>query len=132
MEKIIMELKKKVESYSLPEGIEEIPSYVSIKTSKEELYKKYSTTVMMYNRVCEALSKLQYTSITVDRLLKEVSNSNEVFSKQKLYTTELRSIKDEAKGLIESYKYFKDGLEATVRFYNSTQYLLTSYRLEDC
>lgn len=132
MEKIIMELKKKVESYTLPEGMESIPPYSSIKTSKEELYKKYSSTVMYYNNVCETLSKLQYTSITVDRLLKELSNSQEVFSKQKLYSTELKALKEETKGLIDAYKFLKDGLEATVRFYNSTQYLLTSYRLEDC
>lgn len=132
MEKIIIELKKKIDSYVLPEGLEVIPSYASIKSSKEELYKKYSNTVMTYNRVCDTLSKLQFSSVTVDRLLKELPNSNEIFSKQKLFSTELKSLKDEIKGLVESYKYLKDGLEATVRFYNSIQYILTSYRLEDC
>jgi predicted nuclease with TOPRIM domain len=132
MEKIIVELKKKIESYNLPEGLEVIPSYASIKSSKEELYKKYSNTVMTYNRVCDTLSKLQFSSITVDRLLKELPNSNEVYSRQKLFSTELKSLKDEIKGMIESYKYLKDGLEATVRFYSSVQYILTSYRMEDC
>lgn len=132
MEKIIVELKKKIESYNLPEGLEVIPSYASIKSSKEELYKKYSNTVMTYNSVCDTLSKLQFSSITVDRLLKELPNSNEVYSRQKLFSTELKSLKDEIKGMIESYKYLKDGLEATVRFYSSVQYILTSYRMEDC
>lgn len=131
MEKIIVELKKKIESYSLPEGLEVIPPYTSIKTSKEELYRKYSNTVMTYNRVCDTLSKLQFSSITIDRLLRELPSSNEIFSKQKLFSTELKNMKDETKGLIESYKYLKDGLEATVRFYSSVQYILTSYRM-DC
>ena len=132
MEKIIFELKKKIESYTLPEGLEIIPSYSSIKTSKEELYKRYSNTVMTYNRVCDTLSKLQFSVVTIDRLLKELPNSNEVFSKQKLFSTELKSMKEEARGLLESYKYLKDGLEATVRFYSSVQYILTSYRMEEC
>lgn len=132
MEKIIMNLKKKIESYTLPDGLEIIPSYSSIKTSKEELYKKYSNAVMSYNKICETLSNLQFTSVTIDRLMKELPNTTEIFSKQKLFSTELKQMKDETKGLIDSYKYLKDGLEATVRFYNSIQYILTSYRLEDC
>lgn len=132
MEKIIMELKKRVASYTLPDGMGIIPPYASIKASKEELYTKYSSTVTTYNNVCDTLAKLQYSSVTIDRLLREVTNTNEVFSKQKLYSTELKTLKDEVKGLIEAYKFLKDGLEATVRFYNSTQYLLTSYRLEEC
>lgn len=132
MEKIIIELKNRVEGYILPEGIEVIPPYASIKSSKEELYKKYSNVVTLYNRVCDTLSKLQYSSVTVDRLLRELPNSNEVFSKQKLYSTELKALKEEIKGLVDSYKYMKDGLEATVRFYNSLQYILSSYRMQDC
>lgn len=131
MEKIILDLKKKVESYTLPDGLDVIPSYASIKSSKDELYTKYSEVVMTYNRVCDTLSKLQFSSVTVDRLLKELPNSNEVFSKQKLYSTELKMLKEEIKGLIEAYKFIKDGLEAAVRFYNSVQFILSSYRIED-
>lgn len=132
MEKIIIELKKKIEGYTLPEGLEVIPSYPSIKASKEELYKKYSSTVMTYNKVCDSLSKLQFSAVTVDRLLQELSNSKEVFSKQTLFSNELKNLKTEIKGLVESYRYLKDGLEAGVRFYSSLSFILTSYRMEEC
>ena len=129
MDKIIIDIKKKLESYTLPEGLEVIPPYASIKSSKEELYTKYSSVVTTYNRICDSLSKLQYMSVTLDRLIRELPNSNDTFSKQKYFGTELRTAKDEAKGLIESYKYLKDGLEAAVRFYNSIQYILSSFRM---
>jgi hypothetical protein len=132
MDKIIMDLKKKIENYTITESIIDVPPYASIKASKEELYKKQSATVIMYNRVCDSLCKLQYSSVTIDRLLKEISNTNEVFSKQKLYSDELKKLKDEARGLIEAYKYQKDGLEASVKFYQNLSYILTSYRMEEC
>lgn len=132
MDKIIADLKHKIELFSLPEGLDIIPEYVSIKTSKENLYNKYSSVVQSYNRVCDSLAKLHYMLVTVDRLLKELPNSNEVFSRQKLFSTELKNMKEEIKGIAESYKYMKEGLEAAVRFYNSIQYILTSFRLEDC
>lgn len=131
MDKIINDIKKKVLSYTLPEGLDVIPPYNLIKTSKEELYRNYSNAVVTYNRICDTLAKLQYSQVTVDRLLKELANSSEVFSKQKLYSSELRNLKEEIKGVVESYRYLKDGLESTVRFYNSVQFLLNSYRLEE-
>lgn len=132
MDKIINGLKKKIDGYKLPEGIDIIPPYTSIKTSKEELYSRYSNVVMTYNRVCDTMSKLQLSSVTIDRLLRELPNSKEVFSKQKLYSEELKNLKMDVRGMLDSYKYIKDGLEACVRFYNSVQYILTSYRLEEC
>ena len=60
MDKIIKELKDKVSRYDVPEGLDVIPPYMSLKTSKEELYKKYSGVVTLYQRLCDALSKLQY------------------------------------------------------------------------
>lgn len=132
MDKIIKELKKKVDSYVLPEGVDVIPPYMSIKTSKEELYKKYSGVIMTYQRVCDSLSKLQYSSVTVDRLLRELSNNNtnETFERKKYFSSELKNLKDDIRGLIESYKYTKDSMEETVRFYRSIQYVLSSYQLE--
>ena len=131
MEKIIFEIKKKVEAYTLPDGLDVIPSYASIKSSKEELYTKYSSVTTTYNEVCKTLSNLQFSAVTVDRLLKELPNSNEVFSKQKLYAAELRTLKDEIKGMIEAYKFMKDGLEEAVRFYRSVQFILSSYTIPD-
>ena len=43
MDKIIKELKDKVSRYDVPEGLDVIPPYMSLKTSKEELYKKYNS-----------------------------------------------------------------------------------------
>ena len=131
MEKIIMDLKRKIEGYKLPEGVDVIPPFSSIKVSKEVLYNKYSGAVTTYNNVCSTLSKLQFSSITVDRLARELPNTTEVFSKQKLYANELRNMKEEVKGLIDSYKYLKDGLEASVRFYHSLQFIINSPRMEE-
>lgn len=131
MDKIILDIKKKLDSYTLPEGIEVIPPYVSIKSSKEELYTKYSSVVTTYNKICESLSKLQFMSVTIDRLMRELSNTKETFARQKFFSNELKTAKDEAKGLIDSYKYLKDGLEAAVRFYNSIQFILSSFRMND-
>ena len=131
MEKIITELKRKVESYVLPTGVDVIPPYSSIKTSKEELYTNFSETVMRYNRICDSLSNLQYMSITIDRLMREIPNTKEVFSKQKMVSMELKNIKDDVLGLIASYKYMKDGLEAQVKFYNSVQFIINSYRMSE-
>lgn len=131
MEKVIWELKKKIEGYKLPEGVDVIPPYSSIKVSKDELYNKYSGAVTTYNNICSTLSKLQFSSITVDRLIRELPNTTEVYSKQKLYASELRNMKEEIKGLVESYKYLKDGLEATVRFYHSLQFIICSPRMEE-
>lgn len=130
MDKIIKDIKKKLESYVLPDGIEVIPSYASLKSSKEEFATKYSGVVMNYSRICKSLSDLQYMSVTIDRLLRELPNSsNEVFSKQKLLSTELKNAKDETLGLIASYKYFKDGLESVVKFYQNMNFVLTSYTM---
>lgn len=130
MDKIIKDLKTKIESYVLPEGVDVIPPYMSLKTNKEELYKKYSNVVMVYQRICDSLSKLQYSSVTIDRLLRELSNSNETFQRQKYFSTELKNLKEEVRGLSESYKFLKDGMEETVRFYRSIQYVLTSFQLD--
>ena len=132
MDKIIIDIKKKLESYILPEGLEIIPSYSSLKSSKEEFVTKYSSVVMTYNRICDSLSKLQYLSVTIDRLMRELSNSKETFNRQKLFSTELKNSKEEARGLIESYRYLKDGLESTVKFYQTLQFVMTSYRMEEC
>jgi hypothetical protein len=131
MEKIIMELKKKVESYVLPEGVDLIPPYSSIKLSKEELYTKFSEIVVKYNRICDSLSKLQYTSVTIDRLLREIPNTKEVFSKQKMVSIELKNLKEDVVGLLASHKFLKDGLEAQVKFYNSVQFIINSYRMSE-
>lgn len=131
MDKIIKDLRDKVNSYTIPEGVDIIPPYMSLKTSKEEFYKKYSGVVMLYQRLCDSLSKLQYSSVSVDRLLKELSNSNETFQRQKYFSAELKNLKEEIKGLIESYKYSKEGMEETVRFYRGIQYVLSSYRIEE-
>ena len=40
-------------------------------------------------------------------------------------------MKEEVKGLIDSYKYLKDGLEASVRFYHSLQFIINSPRMEE-
>ena len=130
MDKIIKELKDKVSRYDVPEGLDVIPPYMSLKTSKEELYKKYSGVVTLYQRLCDALSKLQYYSVAVDRVLKELSTSNETFQRQKYFSTELKNLKDEIRGMIESYKYSKEGMEETVRFYRSVQYILSSYNFD--
>jgi hypothetical protein len=131
MEKIIFDLKKKLESYSLPEGLEIIPSYASLKASKDEFTAHYSKVVMNYNRICDSLSALQYTTVTIDHLLRELPNIKEVWSKQKLISAELKNLKDDYIGMMMSYKYAKEGLEAAVKFYNNMNYVLTSMRMEE-
>ena len=59
-----------------------------------------------------------------------LSTSNETFQRQKYFSTELKNLKDEIRGLIESYKYSKEGMEETVRFYRSVQYILSSYNFD--
>ncbi len=132
MDKVILSLRKKVDAYKLPDTLEEIPSYASLKMSKEELYSYYSNTVTLYNRTCESLGNLQYTLVSIDRMLRELTNSKEVFTVQKYQSTELKNLKDEVQGIVNAYKTRKEGLESAVKFYNSVQYLLNSYRLEDC
>lgn len=130
MDKIILDIKKKLESYVLPDCIEVIPSYSSLKASKEEFATKYSSVVMNYTRICKSLSDLQFMSVTLDRLLRELpNNSKEVFSRQKLLSTELKNSKDEALGMIASYKYLKEGLESVVKFYQNMNFVLTSYTM---
>lgn len=131
MEKIIQDLKKKVASYVLPDGIDVIPPYASIKSNKEEFYSCYRAHIVRYQELCKALSELQYMLVTIDRLLRELPNTNEVFSKQKYFSTELKNIKEEVRGLVDSYKYRKEGSEAAVRFHSNAQYILTSYRMEE-
>lgn len=131
MEKMIMDMKKKVESYSIPEGLEVIPPYASLKSSEEEFCNKYSSTVMAYTNVCDSLSSLQYIAYTVDRFLHELPNTNEVFSKQKYLSTELKYLKDETKSIIEAYQYYKEGLTAAVRFYQNFSYMRNSYRMPE-
>lgn len=130
MDKIILDIKRKLESYKLPDGIEIIPSYASLKSSKEEFATKYSKAVMEYTKICKDLSDIQFMSVTIDRMLRELpNNTNEVFSKQKLYSTELKNSKDVAIGLIASYKTYKEGLDSVVKFYQNMNFVLTSYSM---
>lgn len=130
LDKILLDLKARVNAYSLPVGIEIIPEYATIKASQETMFTSYSSAVTAYNKLCDSLSKLQYLSVSIDRLLRELPNSGEVFSRQKFFNTELGYLKSDCRAIIDSYRALKEGVESAVRFYNSTQYLLNTYRLD--
>ena len=132
MEKIISSLKKKLDSYKLPDGVCVIPEFGAIKNSKETLYTNYSDAVRRYNIICDSLSKIQLMNVTIDKLLQELPKSADItFSMKNLCSDELKFLKTEVKTTAESYKTYKDGLEAVVNFYKSVQYILSSYRIED-
>ena len=130
IDKIVRSLRDKVDSYVLPDGIQIIPEYVSIKSSREELYNSYSESVVAYNTLCKVLAEMQYTQVTIDRMLRNISASNEVFSRQKFFNSELSSIKSDLRIIIESYLTLKSSMESSIRFFQSVQYILSSPRLD--
>lgn len=130
IDRIVKDLRDKVDSYELPDGIQIIPDYPSIKSSREELYNSYSGAVVAYNNLCKILSEMQYTQVTIDKMLRNIATSSEVFSRQKFLNSELSSIKSDLRIIIESYSTLKSSMESSIRFFQSIQYILSSPRLD--
>ena len=128
--KILKNLRDKVDYYESPDGIHVIPACPSIKSSKEELYNSYSRSVVLYDSLCKTLSEMQFTIVTIDKMLRKLASSDEVFTRQKYLNMELSNIKSDLKNTIESYYTIKGSMESSLRFFNSIQYLLNSPRLD--
>ena len=73
---------------------------------------------------------MQFTIVTIDKMLRKLASSDEVFTRQKYLNMELSNIKSDLKNTIESYYTIKGSMESSLRFFNSIQYLLNSPRLD--
>ena len=122
---ILLNIQNRIYSYKLDNSTVAIPEFRVIK-SKEAYFKNYSNAVSMYHETCQALSDLQFINFTLVRLSKEISASSESYQARDNMSKEIRSLKDLATSIIDSYKYRKDGLEQVVKLYSSFQYLMTS------
>lgn len=123
MDKIIYELKKQVESYKMPDGLEVIPPYASIKSNPEELHNRLIDVTNRLNFIDHIISKMFENRATIDRCFHDLPNQvGEIFSKKSTYSKELQFLKDQIYNLTEAYKYAKEGLEASKSYYDSFKY----------
>lgn len=108
-----------------------LPSYEDVK-SRKVLYTKYAEVINLNNRIGTSLLTSHKLLLTLKELRQEVSNNKAIqFSVIVVYkdriTREIDSLTEKIKVVTD----FKQSLEQTLRFYQSLQYILSSYRMED-
>lgn len=131
MDKIFKQLSSTISecSYSPNEFV--IPSYSEISKSKEKFYSLYGTLVSEYNTLCNRIHKLSYCLTSIRMAFTLVKEQDFTSRQVDIYNRELRNYRENIEECLQMYKPLKDSYEASLRFFSSTQYLITSYRMEE-
>lgn len=108
-----------------------LPTYDKA-VSKKVLYTSYAGVVDLNNRVGATLLMSHKLLLSLKELKRELcQNKNVNFNVISVYkdrvTNEIDSLSEKVKAVTE----YKQSLEQTLRFYQSLQYILSSYRMED-
>jgi hypothetical protein len=128
IEQVLQELEQRLAALTPPQVQPAPPEYPTVRDDVPLYYQKYSAAVQHYNELCDAVGRVQYILYTLERIRQELANTGLVYTRQQYYSKLAQSLQQGAATLVQAYKEWKLGAEATVKFYHSAQYLLYSYR----
>lgn len=107
------------------------PTYDDMK-SRKVFYNKYSDIVSLNSKMARELLSAHKLQLALKDIVYEISNNksaqyNVINSYREKLNYQINRIKEK----IEIVTEFKKSLERNLKFYDSLQYILTSYRMEE-
>lgn len=115
---------------------EEIDSKVDIPVLKDikdvsQLYDGYRDTVMGYQKICDRVALLSQTQIRLRQLRRQMNSSDILPSMKSTLKNRVEITLDDIDLCRQSALVVKDRYDARLRFYGSTQYMLSSPRYNE-
>lgn len=108
-----------------------LPSFDKVK-SRRVLYDSYVNIINLNNKIGSSLLTSHKLLITLKELRQDIINNKAIqFSVITVYKDRVTREIDILNEKIKIVTEFKQSLEQTLRFYQSLQYILSSYRMED-
>lgn len=108
-----------------------LPSFDKIQ-SKRVLYTKYSDIISLNNNIGSSLLSSRKLVLTIKELRAVIVENQSInYNLIKTYKNKIDRELEAINDLISSLTEFKQSLDATLRFYQSLQYILTTYKLGD-
>lgn len=108
-----------------------IPEYEDMK-SRQIFYTKYSDIVTLNSDIARGLLSANKLILSLKDIVVEISNTKTVqYNIVSKYRDTLNNQVNKLNEKVEIINEFKRSLEHTLKFYNSLQYILSSYRFEE-
>ena len=108
-----------------------IPEYEDMK-SRQLFYTKYSDIVTLNSDIARGLLSANKLILSLKDIVVEISNTKNVqYNIVSKYRDTLNNQVNKLNEKVEIINEFKRSLEHTLKFYNSLQYILSSYRFEE-
>ena len=108
-----------------------IPEYEDMK-SRQTFYTKYSDIVTLNSDIARGLLSANKLILSLKDIVVEISNTKTVqYNVVSKYRDTLNNQVNKLNEKVEIINEFKRSLEHTLKFYNSLQYILSSYRFEE-
>ena len=108
-----------------------IPEYEDMK-SRQLFYTKYSDIVTLNSDIARGLLSANKLILSLKDIVVEISNTKTVqYNVVSKYRDTLNNQVNKLNEKVEIINEFKRSLEHTLKFYNSLQYILSSYRFEE-
>lgn len=108
-----------------------IPDYDDIK-SRKIFYTKYSNIITLNSDIARQLLLANKLILSLKDIVNEIANTTTIqYSLVAKYRDTLNNQVSKLNEKVEIINEFKRSLEHTLKFYNSLQYILSSYRFEE-
>ena len=108
-----------------------IPDYEEMK-SRQMFYTKYSDIVTLNSDIARGLLSANKLILSLKDIVIEISNTKTIqYSIVSKYRDTLNNQVNKLNEKVEIINEYKRSLEHTLKFYNSLQYILSSYRFEE-
>ena len=108
-----------------------IPDYEEMK-SRQMFYTKYSDIVTLNSDIARGLLSANKLILSLKDIVVEISNTKTIqYSIVSKYRDTLNNQVNKLNEKVEIINEYKRSLEHTLKFYNSLQYILSSYRFEE-
>ena len=108
-----------------------IPDYEEMK-SRQTFYTNYSDIVTLNSDIARGLLSANKLILSLKDIVVEISNTKTVqYNVVSKYRDTLNNQVNKLNEKVEIINEFKRSLEHTLKFYNSLQYILSSYRFEE-
>ena len=108
-----------------------IPDYEEMK-SRQMFYTKYSDIVTLNSDIARGLLSANKLILSLKDIVVEIANTKTIqYSIVSKYRDTLNNQVNKLNEKVEIINEYKRSLEHTLKFYNSLQYILSSYRFEE-
>ena len=106
-----------------------IPDFKDVQ-NRRVLYEKYGSIVSLNDEIGVALLSVKKLTLSIKELrLAILENKTINYNVTKVYKDRIDKELESIKELTSSLTEYKQSLDATLRFYNSLQFILTTYKL---